>query len=124
MMYQPIPATMQYTMLIANIEQGLIKIPQFQRQFVWSIEQSAKLLDSILKGYPIGSFILWETKERLRSIRNIGQIQLPDTPAGVPVQYVLDGQQRMTSLYVAMKGACLSDEYGRITDYSQIYVDF
>lgn len=74
MMYQPIPATMQYTMLIANIEQGLIKIPQFQRQFVWSIEQSAKLLDSILKGYPIGSFILWETKERLRSIRNIGQI--------------------------------------------------
>lgn len=124
MMYQPIPATMQYTMLIANIEQGLIKIPQFQRQFVWSIEQSAKLLDSILKGYPIGSFILWETKERLRSIRNIGQIKLPDTPAGVPVQYVLDGQQRMTSLYVAMKGACLSDEYGRITDYSQIYVDF
>lgn len=115
---------MQYNMLIANIEQGSIKIPQFQRRFVWSIEQSAQLLDSILKGYPIGSFILWETKERLRSIRNIGEIQLPDTPDGVPVQYVLDGQQRMTSLYVAMKGASLTDEDGKVTDYSKIYVDF
>lgn len=123
-MFQPIPGTLQYSTLIANIEQGLIKIPQFQRKFVWTVEQTAKLLDSILKGYPIGTFILWETNERLRSIRNIGGIDLPDTPAGHFVQYVLDGQQRMTSLYVSMKGAKIEADDGSITDYGEIYVDF
>lgn len=122
-MLQPIPGTLQYNTLIANIEQGLIKIPQFQRKFVWSVEETAQLLDSILKGYPIGTFILWETNERLRSIRNIGDIDLPDTPEGHVVQYVLDGQQRMTSLYVSMKGVKLIEENGKIVDYGEIYVD-
>ena len=62
---------MLYNNLIANIEQGQIKIPQFQRKFVWSIEETAGLIDSILKGYPIGTFIIWETNDRLLSIRNI-----------------------------------------------------
>lgn len=123
-MFQPTPGTLQYSALISNIEQGLIKIPQFQRKFVWSVEQTAKLLDSILKGYPIGTFILWETDERLRSIRNIGGIALPDTPAGHFAQYVLDGQQRMTSLYVSMKGAKIENGDGGYTDYGEIYVDF
>ena len=123
-MFQPTPVTLQYNLLISNIEHGVLKIPQFQRKFVWSIEQTAKLLDSILKGYPIGTFILWETQERLRSVRNIGGIQLPDTPAGHFVQYVLDGQQRMTSLYVSMKGAKIEEENGRVVDYGEIYVDF
>lgn len=123
-MFQPIPGTLQYNALIANIEQGIVKIPQFQRKFVWSIEQTAKLLDSILKGYPIGSFILWETKERLRSIRDIGNIHLPEPPEGYIVQYVLDGQQRMTSLYVSMIGAKITGDDKRTIDYSEIYVDF
>lgn len=123
-MFQPIPGTLQYNTLIANIEQGIVKIPQFQRKFVWSIEQTAKLLDSILKGYPIGSFILWETKERLRSIRDIGNNQLPEPPEGYIVQYVLDGQQRMTSLYVSMMGVKITGDDKRTIDYSEIYVDF
>ena len=123
-MLHPTPGTLQYSTLIANIEQGIIKIPKFQRKFVWSVEQTAKLLDSILKGYPIGTFILWQTDERLRSIRNIGGISLPDTPAGHFVQYVLDGQQRMTSLYVSLKGVKIKDDNGRDIDYGEIYVDF
>lgn len=123
-MLQPIPGTLQYSNLIANIEQGIIKIPQFQRKFVWSIEDTAKLLDSILKGYPIGTFILWQTNERLRSVRNIGQIALPEPPNGQFVQYVLDGQQRMTSLYASLKGVKVENDDGSITDYSEIYIDF
>lgn len=123
-MFQPTPMTLQYNALISNIEQGLIKIPKFQRKFVWSLEQTASLLDSIIKGYPIGTFILWETNEHLRSVRNIGNIDFPETPEGHYVQYVLDGQQRMTSLYVSMKGVKISDENGNVTDYSEIYVDF
>lgn len=81
------------------------------------------MLDSIVNGYPIGTFILWKTKERLRSVRNIGGILLPDTPEGDFVQYVLDGQQRMTSLYVSIKGEKITNEDGKVEDYSEIYVD-
>src|ERR1035441_9649795 len=92
----PEPQSVTFTSLFAEIEDGTIKIPQFQRDFVWSKAKSAKLLDSIVKGYPIGTFILWKTNERLRSIRNLGGVPLPDTPAGDAVKYVLDGQQRLT----------------------------
>lgn len=122
-MYQPTPGTIQYNGLINDIEKGLIKIPQFQRQFVWSKKESASLLDSIVKGFPIGTFILWKTKERLRAIRNIGGIYLPETPDGDFVQYVLDGQQRMTSVYVSIKGEKIINEDGKVEDYSEIYVD-
>ncbi|MDD3503020.1 MAG: DUF262 domain-containing protein [Eubacteriales bacterium] len=121
-MYQPEPHSFKFTALLNDIEQGLIKIPQFQRDFVWSKEQSSKLMDSIIKGYPIGTFILWKTKERLRSIRNIGGASLPDTPEGDFIQYVLDGQQRMTSLYASLKGVIIKRET-KDEDFSEIYVD-
>ncbi len=122
-MYQPIPGTMQYNSLIHDIEIGTIKIPQFQREFVWSKQQSANLLDSIIKGYPIGTFILWKTKERLRTVRNIGKISLPDAAEGDFVSYVLDGQQRMTSLYAGIKGVKIVRDEEKEEDYSLIYVD-
>ena len=59
---QPKPDSKKYNDLITEIEKGEIKIPKFQRDFVWSLDKTASLLDSILKGYPIGTFILWETK--------------------------------------------------------------
>ncbi len=67
----PEPQTKTFSNLIDEIEKGQIKIPQFQRDFVWTIQKSASLIDSIIKGYPIGTFILWRTKERLRSVKNI-----------------------------------------------------
>jgi hypothetical protein len=110
--------------LISEIQKGQIKIPKFQRDFVWSIDKTAKLLDSILKGYPIGTFILWETNERLNDIKNIGNLQLPPIPDDIKVQYVLDGQQRITSLYAAFLGASIQKEgEKKITDYGSIFVD-
>src|SRR5215210_3098158 len=103
-MKQPEPQGRSFSSLIESIEHGLVKIPQFQRDFVWTREKSVHLLDSILKGYPIGTFILWKTKESLRIVRNIGSAKLPDTPPGDFTQYVLDGQQRLTSLYASVKG--------------------
>ena len=79
---QPKPDSKKYTDLISEIQKGQIKIPKFQRDFVWSIEKTSKLLDSILKGYPIGTFILWETNERLNDIKNIGNLDLPPIPDG------------------------------------------
>lgn len=121
---QPKPDSKKYTDLISEIQKGQIKVPKFQRNFVWSLDKTAKLLDSILKGYPIGTFILWETNERLNDIKNIGNLELPAIPDDIKVQYVLDGQQRITSLYAAFLGAKIQKEgEKKITDYSEIYVD-
>ncbi len=123
MALQPKPGSLLYRFMLSDIETGKIKVPQFQRKFVWTLEQTAHLVDSILKGYPIGTFIIWETDERLRSVRNLGGADFPETPSGSRVQYVLDGQQRMTSIYVAFKGASIKNEDGTIVDYSNIYID-
>ncbi len=121
-MQQPKPHSVRYPALIADIDAGRIKIPKFQREFVWSVDATAKLLDSILKGYPIGTFILWQTRERMSSIRNIGDAQLPETPDGDAVQFVLDGQQRITSIYAALKGITVERE-GKAHDYKDIFVN-
>lgn len=121
---QPKPDSKKYTDLISEIQKGQIKVPKFQRNFVWSLEKTAKLLDSILKGYPIGTFILWETNERLNDIKNIGDLELPAIPDDIKVQYVLDGQQRITSLYAAFLGAQIQKEgEKKITDYANIFVN-
>lgn len=121
---QPKPDSKKYSDLINEIQKGIIKIPKFQRDFVWTIDKTAKLLDSILKGYPIGTFILWQTDERINDIKNVGNLDIPDTPDGVKVQYVLDGQQRITSLFAAYLGAHIQ-KVGekKITDYGNIVVN-
>lgn len=121
---QPKPDSKKYSDLILEIQKGIIKIPKFQREFVWSIDKTAKLLDSILKGYPIGTFILWQTDERINDIKNVGNLEIPPTPEGNKVQYVLDGQQRITSLYAAYLGAKIQ-KIGekKVTDYNNIVVN-
>ncbi len=119
----PQPINKQFSNLMNDISAGTLKIPQFQRDFVWKVEKSAELLDSIIKGYPIGTFIFWKTKERLRSVRNIGNLELPTPPAGDYVEFILDGQQRITSLFAALKGVSITNRDGRIDDFSRICVD-
>ena len=91
--------------LIAGINKGEIKIPKFQRAFVWKDDQALDLLDSIANNYPVGSLLLWRTKERLLAERNIGEFSLPSTDDMDPTDYVLDGQQRLTVIY-----SCLGAE--------------
>lgn len=85
--------------LIERITSGDIRIPAFQRDFVWEPEQVAFLLDSIYKNFPIGTVILWRTDTRLPAEKNLGSYQLPEPQKDYPVNYVLDGQQRLTSLF-------------------------
>jgi hypothetical protein len=119
---QPENQSKKYEALFTDIDTGRIKIPMFQRDFVWTKEQTAKLVDSIIKGFPIGTFILWKTTEEMRAVRNIGNVELPETPKGDAAFYVLDGQQRITSLYAVRKGVVFNKE-GEEIDYSQISID-
>lgn len=121
-MLQPENQSKKYKTLFTEIETGRIKIPMFQRDFVWSKEQTTKLIDSIIKGFPIGTFILWQTHEELRHVKNIGNANLPDSPKGSETFYILDGQQRLTSLYAVHKGLQLIKE-GQSIDYKDISID-
>lgn len=85
--------------LIAGINKGEIKVPKFQRDFVWKDDQAIDLLDSLANNYPVGSLLLWKTKDKLRAERKIGEFSLPSTDDMEPTDYVLDGQQRLTVIY-------------------------
>jgi hypothetical protein len=119
---QPDNHNKKYEALFVEIDAGQIKLPRFQRELVWGKEQSAKLIDSILKGFPIGTFIFWKTREELRSYKEVGNHRLPQTPEGDYAQYILDGQQRITSLYAIRKGIRITKD-GKEIDYKDIFVD-
>ena len=102
--------------IVKCITDGEYRIPRFQRDFVWDIKKSASLMDSIFKGYPISSIILWKTKNELSEIRNFGGIEIPGRDTGRYISYVIDGQQRLTSLYFALMGLTT----GSGSDYSTI----
>jgi hypothetical protein len=119
---QPDNHNKKYETLFLEIDSGQIKLPMFQREFVWEKEQSSKLIDSILKGFPIGTFIFWKTKEDLRSYKEVGNHKLPETDKGDYVQYILDGQQRVTSLYAIRKGIRITKD-GKEVDYRDIFID-
>lgn len=113
----PKPGQMRISELKTYLEDGSIKVPKFQREFVWEVKKSAELLDSILKGYPIGTFIFWVTNEKLQFIKNIGGLDLKRQKQNGPTKYILDGQQRITSLYACVTGLPIINN-----DYSKIYV--
>jgi uncharacterized protein with ParB-like and HNH nuclease domain len=85
--------------LTDDILKGAIRIPSFQRDFVWDFDHIAHLMDSIYKQYPFGSLLFWRTRNRLTSDKKLGLYELPEAPDEYPVYYVLDGQQRITSIF-------------------------
>ena len=119
---QPKPDFFRYDELISDISKGYMQIPKFQRDFVWEKKKSAELIDSILKGYPIGTFILWRTRERLNNVKRLGNQDLSRVPDDDFVKYVLDGQQRLASLFVIVNGLTVEKD-GRKEDYKNIYID-
>ena len=102
------------------VENGQIRIPAFQRGFVWDAERVAYLMDSIYKGYPLGAVILWRTREALKSERKLGPFELPEFDPEYPLDYVLDGQQRLTSIFGVFQTTLTPAESA---DWIKIYFD-
>lgn len=102
---------LSYNELIDHIDDGVIHIPEFQREFVWTEQKILDLLDSIYKSYPVGSLIFWVTNEDFAYSAPIG-----DNEAGDSIYkhrfFVIDGQQRLKSLYLAAKSKELEMESG------------
>jgi len=98
----PEPTVDRIEELAGRILRGDILLPKFQRDFVWEKPQILDLLDSIVNNYPIGSVLLWRTHAKLRSERNIADLQIAPTQQDYPVNYLLDGQQRLSTICGAL----------------------
>lgn len=85
--------------ILNQIDRGNLRIPSFQRGFVWDSDAIAFLMDSIYKGYPFGTIQLWRTKEKLSTEKRFGPFSLFDRDDEYPIDYILDGQQRITSIF-------------------------
>lgn len=115
-----------------NIQNGKYVMPAFQRQFVWSMEQIEKLWDSILLDYPIATFLFWHVDDNNvswdtyfcnfltavtfdnRKQADSVNYELTDIDARVTDTAILDGQQRLTSLYLSLFGeSFIREKYSR-----------
>lgn len=101
---------MSIASLLNQVKEGEIVLPAIQRDFVWPSERIFRLLDSVMRGYPIGAILLWETygdiqyRTFLSDYRAENMHSYRDNPSGNRLKLVVDGQQRLQSLYVALYG--------------------
>ena len=92
--------TLTVNQLIEKIDTGELGLPELQRPFIWKDSKVRDLFDSMMRGYPIGYLMLWECPS-LDKKKSIGvDAHSYDSPKEV----IIDGQQRLTSLYAVMKG--------------------
>ncbi|MDR0939823.1 MAG: DUF262 domain-containing protein [Mediterranea sp.] len=86
--------------IMAKIKSGAYAVPIFQRDFVWKETQIIELFDSIAKGYPIGSIILWKQRDiQLTEYKDILTDKKKQVETTQPDYYILDGRQRLTAFY-------------------------
>ncbi|MEV6965200.1 DUF262 domain-containing protein [Hamadaea sp. NPDC051192] len=89
--------------LLNEVEAGRLRVPAFQRPFVWPPDQMLDLFDSIERGYPIGSLLVWQTDRVYPSLSRIGSVELPDVADGRLISYLLDGHQRVSTLFGTLR---------------------
>ncbi len=90
---------MKVSNLLSSIEMRDVVLPEFQREYVWNRELAKQLLVSLLKGYPVGGLLFWNT-DNPPDLKN-----MKDVPERLgTIQLILDGQQRLTTLYMIILG--------------------
>lgn len=113
------PGKYYFSTLMNDIENGRVRLPPFQREFVWSPSKVIDLVDSIYKGYPIGSFFYWKaSREYVTLFRDIRSLSLPPPSPDQELFFILDGQQRVTSIWATFKGTIINNN-----DYARICLD-
>src|SRR3954464_12226884 len=98
--------------LVQRFDTGEIRLPLMQRDYVWKGKKVVRLLDSLYRGWPIGSFYVWQTQDAPPTRERVGK--------AAPVRrldgfygFLLDGQQRLTSLSLAMQSAAEGQQESR-----------
>lgn len=93
--------------LLNDVKNGRIGLPDLQRPFVWKDNKVRELLDSMMKGYPIGYIMLWSSPDDYTNTAHIGK---NEKVYKQPDDLVIDGQQRLTALLAAMYGVPIKDK--------------
>jgi uncharacterized protein DUF262 len=98
------PDTISLDVLLNDVDEGRIQIPRFQRAFVWTTQMMRELFESVLSGYPIGSLLFWTQSElHIATMEKIGPLDAPKASGKFPVSLVLDGHQRLATLYGVLR---------------------
>ncbi|WP_199797676.1 GmrSD restriction endonuclease domain-containing protein [Pseudazoarcus pumilus] len=92
--------------LLHYLDIGDIGLPDIQRPFVWSNAKVRDLFDSMYRGFPVGYFLFWENAQT----NGAKQIGVGDKVHSAPSRLIVDGQQRLTSLYAVFRGKRVLDE--------------
>jgi hypothetical protein len=106
---------------LRRVDEGTYLLPEFQRTFVWDQDRILRLWDSLYRGFPIGQLMLWRPAADIDfPMRGLGK-QQAEVQAGMGVTAVIDGQQRLTALYLVLAGETklrfdLADEKFTYTD--------
>lgn len=95
------PTVERLPVILEELHAGSLRIPPFQRDFEWTGEQRLALFSSVRMGLPTGALMVWRTSHKLDVENPIGPYTLPPSQVSAP-QYLLDGRQRMTTLYAAL----------------------
>jgi hypothetical protein len=97
--------------LLEEIRGGLLQVPRFQRPLVWDWDRRRELLRSIRDGIPMGAIMVWRaTTATIESYRHLGPFILAAPDPNSPKTYILDGVQRLSTLYGALNFSPKSDE--------------
>lgn len=123
----PVPEVQYLSALFRKIQNGELKIPAFQRGFVWREKDILKLMESIYLGYPVGSLLFWKTESgKLKEIDNLASgFPSAENTTSNDVSYVLDGMQRLSSLYGAFHSSEYKDDKFKIAydfDENRFYI--
>ena len=100
----PSPAVEHIPTVFRKIRTGDYRIPAFQRDFVWEERQILELMESIYKGYPIGSVLLWRVDQPVFQSLKEKTVGFPKTEERFPSSFILDGAQRLSALNGAFAG--------------------
>lgn len=97
--FPPRPSVEHLLTVFRRIDAHKILVPAFQRAFVWKESQILDLLESVYSGYPVGSILLWNVEKPLLKISASEDVPFPKGTPQYPVNFVLDGLQRLSTLY-------------------------
>jgi hypothetical protein len=97
----PRPEVLYLPAIFRAIREGAIRVPAFQRGFVWKPAQIHELLESVYRSYPIGSLLFWHVDAGTMRSDDTSDVPFPHPPVDGIVDFVLDGMQRVSSLYGA-----------------------
>lgn len=101
--------------VLSQIDLGNYALPEFQRGYVWTRSDVRKLMYSLYRDYPVGSLLIWDTATDPDIIRGDG------TPSSGTVSLILDGQQRMTSLFGVIRGKAPQFFDGDASAFTNLY---